>query len=647
MKGRLGWVLAASVLLPVIAGCAGGSVAGTGTTTSPAISSVSVVCAPSSISAGATSQCNAMVAGTGSYSSTVTWTASSGTINGNGLLTAPSSAAMVTVTATSAEDASKSGTATVMVATGTSPPTISSVSVTCNPSTVAPSATSQCKATVQGTGDFSSAVTWTANGGTINSSGLFTAPGSTGSVKVTATSTQDPSKSGTATITIATQSTPPTISSVSVSCSPSTIAPSATSQCSATVHGTGSYSSAVTWTASGGTISATGLFTAPGSAGSVMVTATSTQDTTKFGTATITLMAAPPTISSVGVVCSASTIATNATSQCTATVHGTGSFSSTVTWTASGGTIDSTGLFTAPSSTGSFMVTATSTEDTTKKGTATITVRAQTPHSQHVILVMEENRSYSSVVGQTTDWPNLNHLISTGALATNYYSNTHPSIGNYFMLTTGQILTNDDNSTTVWNVDNIARRMLSQGVSFRIYAEGITQGYVGGNTGLYLIRHNPFAMLSDIADDATVADAHIWPFSQFAIDLANGTLPEYSYIAPDVNDDAHNGTSLQADTWLQANVVDPLSTYSAFEPGGDGVLIVDFDEAADSDTTHGGGHIACVLWGPAVKSGYQQTSTTVYQHQSMLATQMELLGLTNPPGAAASAPLMNEFFVQK
>jgi phosphatidylinositol-3-phosphatase len=274
-------------------------------------------------------------------------------------------------------------------------------------------------------------------------------------------------------------------------------------------------------------------------------------------------------------------------------------------------------------------------------------VQAQTPHSKHVILVMEENRGYSSVVGQTAVWPNLNNLIRTGALATHYYANTHPSIGNYFMLTTGQILTNNDSSTTVRNVDNIARRMLSAGVSFRIYAEGITQGYVGGNTGAYVIRHNPFSMLSDIADDATVAKAHIWPFTQFATDLANGTLPEYSFIVPNVNDDAHNGTAQEADTWLQSKVIGPLSTNSAFEPGGDGILMVDFDEAADSDTTHGGGHVACVLWGPEVKAGYRQSSGTLYQHQSVLRTEMELLRLSNPPGAAVGAPLMNEFFVQK
>jgi len=442
---------------------------------------------------------------------------------------------------------------------------------------------------------------------------------------------------------------PPTISSVSVICAPSSITPGATSQCNATVDGTGSYSSTVAWTASSGTINANGMLTAPSSAATVTVTATSSEDSSKSGTASVKVAmgSGPPTISSVSVSCNPSTVALSATSQCTATVHGTGSFSSTVKWAASGGTIDSSGLFTAPGSTGSFTVTATSTEDTTKSGTATITVQAQTPHSKHVILVMEENRGYSSVVGQTTVWPNLNNLISNGALATNYYANTHPSIGNYLMLTTGQILTNNDNSTTVWNVDNIARRMLAAGVSFRIYAEGITQGYVGGNTGAYVIRHNPFAMLSDIADDATVAKAHIWPFTQFATDLANGTLPEYSFVVPDVNDDAHNGTAQQADTWLQSKVIAPLSTNSVFEPGGDGVLIVDFDEAATSDTTHGGGHVACVLWGPVVTAGYRQSSNTVYQHQSLLRTEMELLGLSNPPGAAAGAPLMNEFFIQK
>jgi hypothetical protein len=520
---------------------------------------------------------------------------------------------------------------------------ISSVSLVCTPSTLSPNATSQCTAAVQGTGSYSSVVTWSASSGSINASGLFTAPASAGTVTVTAKSTQDPTKAGTAAVTV--QLAQPTITSVSVSCSPAAVIVSATSQCTATVQGTGSYSSAVTWSASGGTIGPSGLFTAPASAGTVTVTATSAQDTTKAGTAAIIVQLAPPTIASVSVTCNPATVIVNATSQCAATVQGTGSYSSAVTWSASGGTINTSGLFTAPASAGAVMVTATSTQDPTKSGEATVTVQSQIPASKHVVLVMEENQSYSTVVGKTSVWPNLNNLISIGALATNYYADSHPSIGNYFMLTTGQLLTTDDNSTKVWNVDNIARHMLASSVPFRIYAEGIPQGYLGGNTGLYLIRHNPFAMLSDIADSTQVANQIIWPFSQFAVDLANGTLPEFSYIVPDVNDDAHNGTPQQADTWLQTNVITPLSSYSAFEAGGDGILIVDFDEAATSDTTYGGGHVSPVLWGPNVKVGYTQTSSTVYQHESMLATMMEALQLSNPPGAAATAPPMTEFFV--
>jgi acid phosphatase len=259
---------------------------------------------------------------------------------------------------------------------------------------------------------------------------------------------------------------------------------------------------------------------------------------------------------------------------------------------------------------------------------------------------MEENQAFATVAGDVIVWPNLNKLIAKGALATHYYGNTHPSIGNYFMLTTGQILTTDDASKKVWDVDSIARRMISAGVSFRVYAEGIPQGYVGGNTGQYLVRHNPFALLSDVADSPSTANKYIWPFTQFASDVANNTLPQFSFIIPNIMDDAHNGTPMQADTWLQSRVLGPVSASAAFKSGGDGILTVLFDESIDPDTTNGGGRVAAVFWGPVVKTAYLQSSSTVYQHQNMLATWMAALDLPNPPGQAASAALMGEFFVQ-
>jgi len=84
------------------------------------------------------------------------------------------------------------------------PPTITSVSLSCNPTSIAGTQTSQCAATVSGTGNYSSAVTWSATAGTISNSGFFTAASNSGTITVTAKSAQDPTKSGTTTITITT-----------------------------------------------------------------------------------------------------------------------------------------------------------------------------------------------------------------------------------------------------------------------------------------------------------------------------------------------------------------------------------------------------------------------------------------------------------
>jgi Protein of unknown function (DUF3443) len=82
------------------------------------------------------------------------------------------------------------------------------------------------------------------------------------------------------------------IISVTASCSPSTIQFGESSQCSATITGTGNFSSAISWSASAGSISTSGLFTAPAAGNAsllVTITATSRQDTSKFGTTAVTV----------------------------------------------------------------------------------------------------------------------------------------------------------------------------------------------------------------------------------------------------------------------------------------------------------------------------------------------------------------------
>src|SRR5678815_612590 len=63
---------------------------------------------------------------------------------------------------------------------------------------------------------------------------------------------------------------------------------------------------------------------------------------------------------------------------------------------------------------------------------------ASVPQFGHVVMVLEENHSYSEVVGNSA-MPYLNSLAAQYGLATQYFANTHPSIGNYFMLTTGPV----------------------------------------------------------------------------------------------------------------------------------------------------------------------------------------------------------------
>src|SRR6058998_2678779 len=259
------------------------------------------------------------------------------------------------------------------------------------------------------------------------------------------------------------------------------------------------------------------------------------------------------------------------------------------------------------------------------------------PRAAHVFIVTEENHDYSAVIGSSS-MPYLNSLAQQYGLATQYYANTHPSIGNYFELATGQIITNNDSYSTIVTVDNIVRRLLAAGKTWKSYAEDLPSGgYTGGSVGGYARKHNVFALLSDVANDSAQR-RNLVPFTQFATDLAGGTLPHFSNIVPNLCNDAHDCSLTTADTWLQNNIA-PLLASATFQQ--DGLLIIVFDEAG-GDNSNGGGRIVWVAVSPKSKLGYQ--SATLYQHQSTLRLILHGLGVTVFPGAAATAPDMSEFF---
>jgi hypothetical protein len=261
---------------------------------------------------------------------------------------------------------------------GTVTPPAVAVSIAPPSVTVQTGGTQQFTATV--TGASNNAVTWTATGGTVSSTGLYTAGTTAGAFTVTATSVQDNTKSATATITVGAVQ-----SGVSISVAPTsaTVASGTTKQFSATVTGTSN--TAVTWTATGGTVSSTGLYTAGSTAGSFIVKATSVQDTTKSATAAITIPAPQPV--SVTLSPTSTTLFTSGTQQFTATV--TNASNTAVTWTATGGMVSSTGLYTAGTSPGSFAVTATSVQDTSKTASASITITNQPVSGSHPRIILD------------------------------------------------------------------------------------------------------------------------------------------------------------------------------------------------------------------------------------------------------------------
>jgi acid phosphatase len=209
--------------------------------------------------------------------------------------------------------------------------------------------------------------------------------------------------------------------------------------------------------------------------------------------------------------------------------------------------------------------------------------------------------------------------------------------------------TQGDSYNGVVSQDNVVRALTAAGKTWKSYAESLPSvGYLGGDSGAYVKRHNPFVYFSDVQNSSTQA-ANVVPFTQLATDIASNSLPDYAFIAPNVNDDAHNCpvglttcTSDQmlaaADQWLSTNIA-PLLGSTSFQ---NSLLIIVFDEAEDSDTTNGGGHVPAVIVSPLATPGYQ--STTLYQHESTLRLMMEGLGVTDLPGAAATAPDMAEFF---
>jgi len=272
--------------------------------------SASISISPHSISLQAGQQQQFTAAVSGLNKPAVTWTASGGVINSGGLFTAPASAGAYTVTAKALSSrkrsnfpvvASDSALVTVTQPSPTPPPPVTRISVSPTAASLQTGARQQFLATISGTAN--TGVIWSASAGTIAANGIYTAPGTAGTYTITAVSSADTTKSASALVVVSVPQP------VTVTVTPANASVGETNQLQFTATVSGLSNTAVTWavTRGTGTITQSGLFTAPRVAESDLITATSQGNPANSASASISVL--PPHAVTLNWSASASTVA--------------------------------------------------------------------------------------------------------------------------------------------------------------------------------------------------------------------------------------------------------------------------------------------------------------------------------------------------
>lgn len=284
-------------------------------------------------------------------------------------------------------------------------------------------------------------------------------------------------------------------------------------------------------------------------------------------------------------------------------------------------------------------------------GTLSLTAEPAMPRSRHVVIIVLENHSYPTVIGNAS-MPYFNSLATKYGLAKNHYANIAGSLSDYLVMTGGWPFysygCNGRGCSKMITHDNLVRRMLLAGVTWKGYFESLpSAGYLGYESGDYKKWHNPFAWYSDVANSSE--RYNMVSTTALLEDLRNDSLPAFSFIVPNAKHGAYTGTLAAADNWLK-QIVPKILANPGFKK--DGILFITWDEGtpnvdkacSSTKPTGCGGRIATLVIGPRVKPGYR--STVYHQHEAILRSVIQALGMSSRGylGLSAKTANMGEFF---
>lgn len=252
---------------------------------------------------------------------------------------------------------------------------------------------------------------------------------------------------------------------------------------------------------------------------------------------------------------------------------------------------------------------------------------AAIPQPAHIVIVVEENRSENGIIGNKSA-PFITSLAAHGANMTQSYAETHPSEPNYLALFAGNTfgVTKDLCPINAGAAPNLGSELLAAGRTFVGFAEGLpTVGSPVCTAGKYARKHVPWANFTN------VPAANSMPFSAFP--MGNyASLPTVSFVIPNNDNNMHDGSIAQADTWLNRQ----LSGYANWAVANNSLLIVTFDE----DDNGSRNQIPTVFYGAHVRPGNYSEQIN---HYNVLSTIEQMYGLPKT-GYAASAPPITDIW---